>query len=99
MMRIERSQIGEQRIVTSSRGKRQIGSLQRQAARRDLYQALLADLRTLDTHHSRKQLESLETELASCHTEIARLGESEKATRGKIDTAEKPTRRATPRAG
>src|SRR6202171_2215992 len=68
--------------------KRQIGSLQRQAGKARRYQALLADLRMLDTHHSRKQLESLETELASCHTEIARLDESEQATRAKIDTGE-----------
>jgi chromosome segregation protein len=68
--------------------KRQIGSLQRQAGKARRYQALLADLRTLDTHHSRKQLESLEIELASCRAEIARLGESEEATRAKIDTAE-----------
>src|SRR6266513_570354 len=40
--------------------KRQIGSLQRQAGKARRYQTLLADLRTLDTHHSRKQLESLE---------------------------------------
>ena len=68
--------------------KRQIGSLQRQAGKARRYQALLADLRTLDTHHSRKQLESLEIELANCHAEIARLGESEEATRAKIDTSE-----------
>jgi chromosome segregation protein len=68
--------------------KRQIGSLQRQAGKARRYQALLADLRTLDTHHSRKQLESLETELAGCHAEIARLGESEQATRANIDTGE-----------
>jgi chromosome segregation protein len=68
--------------------KRQIGSLQRQAGKARRYQALLADLRTLDTHHSRNQLESLETELASCHAEIARLGESEQATREKIDMGE-----------
>src|SRR6058998_2214192 len=46
--------------------KRQIGSLQRQAGKARRYQTLLVDLRTLDTHHSRKQLESLETELAQC---------------------------------
>src|SRR5205823_1152325 len=68
--------------------KRQIGSLQRQAGKARRYQALLADLRMLDTHHSRTQLESLETELASCHAEIARLGESEQATRAKIDMSE-----------
>src|SRR5438445_167887 len=54
--------------------KRQIGSLQRQAGKARRYQALHADLRMLDTHHSRTQLESLETELASCRAELARLG-------------------------
>jgi chromosome segregation ATPase len=42
----------------------------------------------LDTHHCRKQLDSLEAELASCHAEIARLGESEQAIRAKIDASE-----------
>src|SRR5438309_6143718 len=68
--------------------KRQIGSLQRQAGKARRYQALQADLRMLDTHHSRTQLESLETELASCRAKIARLGESEQATRAKIDMGE-----------
>jgi chromosome segregation protein len=68
--------------------KRQIGSLQRQAGKARRYQALHADLRVLDTEHSRKQLYSLETELARCHAEIARLGESEQAIRAKIDTSE-----------
>src|SRR5438552_10173807 len=57
--------------------KRQIGSLQRQAGKARRYQGLLVDLRTLDTHYSRKQLEGLETDLAHCQAEIARLGESE----------------------
>src|SRR2546426_3148833 len=43
--------------------KRQIGSLQRQAGKARRYQALRADLQDLDTHHSRKQLESFEREL------------------------------------
>src|SRR5213079_348743 len=64
--------------------KRQIGSLQRQAGKARRYQSLHTDLRTLDTHHSRKQLETLENELASCRTEIARVGESESKTREKI---------------
>jgi chromosome segregation protein len=68
--------------------KRQIGSLQRQAGKARRYQALHADLRVLDTEHSRKQLDSLEGELARCHAEIARLGESEQAIRAKIDTSE-----------
>jgi chromosome segregation protein len=69
--------------------KRQIGSLQRQAGKARRYQALHADLRVLDTHHSRKQLDALETDLAHCQTEIARLGESEDASRAKIDIGEK----------
>jgi chromosome segregation protein len=68
--------------------KRQIGSLQRQAGKARRYQALHADLRVLDTQYSRKQLDSLEAELARCHAEIARLGESERAIRAKIDTSE-----------
>jgi chromosome segregation protein len=68
--------------------KRQIGSLQRQAGKARRYQGLLADLRTLDTHHSRKQLDSLQTELTGCHAEIARLAESEQASRAKIDMGE-----------
>jgi chromosome segregation protein len=68
--------------------KRQIGSLQRQAGKARRYQALHADLRVLDTHHSRKQLDSLKAELVRCHAEIARLGESEQACRAKIDTSE-----------
>jgi chromosome segregation protein len=68
--------------------KRQIGSLQRQAGKARRYQALHDDLRVLDTHHSRKQLERLEAELAHCQAEIARLGESEDATRAKIDAGE-----------
>jgi chromosome segregation protein len=68
--------------------KRQIGSLQRQAGKARRYQALHAGLRVLDTHHSRKQLDSLEAELVRCHAEIARLSESEQSCRAKIDTSE-----------
>src|SRR6266480_3352720 len=68
--------------------KRQIGSLQRQAGKARRYQALHDDLRVLDTHHSRKQLELLEADHAHCQTEIARFGESEDATRAQIDAGE-----------
>src|SRR5438128_1931600 len=68
--------------------KRQIGSLQRQAGKARRYQALHADLRVLETHHARKQLDALEAELAGCHEAIARLTESESATRTKIDKSE-----------
>lgn len=69
--------------------KRQIGSLQRQAGKARRYQALHADLRVLETHYSRKQLDTLEQELAVCRAEIKRLIESEQNTRRKIDTGEK----------
>ncbi|MFL6546389.1 MAG: chromosome segregation protein SMC, partial [Candidatus Udaeobacter sp.] len=68
--------------------KRQIGSLQRQAGKARRYQALHDDLRVLDTHYSRQQLELFEADLANCQAEIARLGESEDSTRAKIETAE-----------
>jgi chromosome segregation protein len=69
--------------------KRQIGSLQRQAGKARRYQALHADLRVLDTHYSRKQLDALEQELAACRAEIKRLAESEQKTRAQIDSGEK----------
>jgi chromosome segregation protein len=68
--------------------KRQIGSLQRQAGKARRYQTLLADLRTLDTHHSRKKLESIETSLAHCQSELAQLTKSEKTTRDEIEADE-----------
>ena len=68
--------------------KRQIGSLQRQAGKARRYQALHADLRVLETHHAREQLDSLEGELAACRDEIERLSASEQAARTKIDSSE-----------
>jgi len=68
--------------------KRQIGSLQRQAGKARRYQVLHDDLRVLDTHYSRKQLEALEADFAHCQAEIARFGESEDSTRAKIDSGE-----------
>ena len=68
--------------------KRQIGSLQRQAGKARRYQALHADLRVLDTHHSRGKLDALEEEAAKCRDEIARLEKSERELHGKIETRE-----------
>ena len=68
--------------------KRQIGSLQRQAGKARKHQALLADLRVLDTHHSREQLDQLEAELESCGAEIVRHQEAERATLEKIESNE-----------
>ena len=68
--------------------KRQIGSLQRQAGKARRYQALHADLRVLESHYSRKQLDVLESDLSDCHKEIERLTQSEAAMREKIDNSE-----------
>ena len=68
--------------------KRQIGSLQRQAGKARRYQALHADLRVVETHHARIQLDALEADLAGCHKEIGRLTQSEHATREKIHNSE-----------
>src|SRR3989442_10373689 len=56
--------------------KRQIGSLQRQAGKARRYQTLHADLRVLETHFSRKQLDALEADFSDCHKEIECLTES-----------------------
>jgi chromosome segregation protein len=68
--------------------KRQIGSLQRQAGKARRYQALHADLRVLDTHHSKKQLGKLEADLAHCRSEIEKIAGSEQSGRSKIDQSE-----------
>ena len=68
--------------------KRQIGSLQRQAGKARRYQALHADLRVLETHHASKHLASLERDLGASRKEIERLVETEKTTRGQIDSGE-----------
>jgi len=68
--------------------KRQIGSLQRQAGKARRYQALHADLRVVETHHARKQLDALDADLAGCHEEIEHLTQSEHAARGKINNSE-----------
>ena len=68
--------------------KRQIGSLQRQAGKARRYQALHADLRVLDTHYSRNNSIHWKLSLRVVTPEIARLGESERAIRDKIDTSE-----------
>ena len=51
--------------------RRQIGSLQRQAAKARRYQSLMADLRTFDTHLSHKTYRELSTELEKIRTELS----------------------------
>src|ERR1700751_4264821 len=52
--------------------KRQIGSLQRQAGKARRYKALFDDLRTLDTHFSRKTQEEMNNEISDAQKEIQR---------------------------
>ncbi|MEY2438782.1 MAG: chromosome segregation protein, partial [Verrucomicrobiota bacterium] len=68
--------------------KRQIGSLQRQAGKARRYQTLLADLKVLDTHYSRRKLEALEKELRGCRREIERISETERLDRARIEQGE-----------
>ncbi|HET9856429.1 MAG TPA: chromosome segregation protein SMC, partial [Chthoniobacterales bacterium] len=68
--------------------KRQIGSLQRQAGKARRYQALHADLRVLETHHSKKQLAALDADLARCRADIEKIATSEQTSRSKIDHEE-----------
>src|SRR6201994_3149978 len=57
--------------------KRQIGSLQRQAGKARRYQTLMTDLQVLDTHHSRRKLDALESELQQCREELDRINDTE----------------------
>src|SRR3981081_939008 len=68
--------------------KRQIGSLQRQAGKARRYQTLHADLQVLDTHHSRRQLDSLEAEAEHARAEIGRLQDAEQEAHAKIEAGE-----------
>src|SRR6202022_4433894 len=68
--------------------KRQIGSLQRQAGKARRYQALLADLKILDTHHSRKKLDALEKELRDCRSDLETINETERTARNSIEERE-----------
>src|SRR5213595_3059672 len=68
--------------------KRQIGSLQRQAGKARRYQALHADLQVLDTHHSRRQLDSLEAEAEHARAEMGRLHDAEQEAHAKIEASE-----------
>src|SRR6266480_3957917 len=68
--------------------KRQIGSLQRQAGKARRYQALHADLRVLETHHSKKQLAALDADLANCRADIGKIATAEQTSRSKIDRDE-----------
>src|SRR5438874_12710074 len=68
--------------------KRQIGFLQRQAGKARRYQALHADVQTLETHLSHRKLQSLEQELNGCTTANARTSDTEQVARNEMNQAE-----------
>src|SRR5262249_31970750 len=68
--------------------KRQIGSLQRQAGKARRYQALLADLQVLDTHHSKAQLDALENDLENSRASTKRLEEEQRTIEAEIEEQE-----------
>ncbi len=68
--------------------KRQIGSLQRQAGKARRYQVLLADLRTLETHHARQQFETHEAARHETEAEIERLREVQANHESEIENQE-----------
>ncbi|MEI7822958.1 MAG: AAA family ATPase, partial [Verrucomicrobiota bacterium] len=71
--------------------KRQIGSVQRQAAKARRYQGMIEDLRTLETHQAKRQFDELDGSRAANMTELEALSvrhyESEIAVSAKEDEA------------
>ncbi|MDQ3622775.1 MAG: chromosome segregation protein SMC [Verrucomicrobiota bacterium] len=57
--------------------RRQIGSLQRQAGKARRYQALLADLKMLETHAAKRQLDGLEELLTGTAFELQSLSDKQ----------------------
>jgi chromosome segregation protein len=70
--------------------KRQIGSLQRQAAKARRYQGMITDLRTLETHHAHRQFSTLTGDINAAGTEIERLVEAQ--ARQELDIEEQESR-------
>ena len=68
--------------------KRQIGSLQRQAAKARRYQSLMDDLRTFDTHLSHRNFLNLRSELGDARTQLASLEDARTAHESEIETKE-----------
>ena len=68
--------------------KRQIGSLQRQAAKARRYQVMISDLRTLETHHVHRQFTNLHGEIERGTVEIERLKRAQEAQEEDIATKE-----------
>ena len=68
--------------------KRQIGSLQRQAAKARRYQGMISDLKTLETHHAHQQYRALDGEIAAAAEEIERLQKVQESQEREIEAQE-----------
>ena len=68
--------------------KRQIGSLQRQAGKARRYQALLGELRILDTHLSRKRRDDLQKETLEIESALISLADNQQSTENHLSSLE-----------
>jgi chromosome segregation protein len=68
--------------------KRQIGSLQRQAGKARRYKTLFDDLRTLDTHFSRKSRDDIRLEIGEAEREIERLNDLHRSLEEQVESQE-----------
>jgi chromosome segregation protein len=68
--------------------KRQIGSLQRQAGKARRYKMLFDDLRTLDTHFSRKSRDDISLEIGEAEREIERLNNLHRSLEEQLESQE-----------
>ena len=68
--------------------KRQIGSLQRQAAKARRYQGVISDLRTLETHHAHRQFTTLNGEIEAASGEIERLRKAQAGQEQEVEAQE-----------
>lgn len=68
--------------------KRQIGSLQRQAGKARRYQALIADLRMLETHAAKRQFDALAGQRESLAAELAKLADRQIECEQEIESQE-----------
>jgi chromosome segregation protein len=68
--------------------KRQIGSLQRQAGKARRYQALIGDLKMLETHAAKRQFDSLEEQRVAAKQELARLADRQVECEQEIESRE-----------
>ena len=68
--------------------KRQIGSLQRQAGKARRYQALIGDLRLLETHSAKRQYDALAEQQETTTVELARLADRQIECEQEIESRE-----------